>query len=204
MDNQSRRGVRQRISGQLGTNTVLKGTELCTSFTIGNAANATAGYIPLIAGVPTTRAVYTFINVAKNYQKYLYKPGTHLRYQPTVGLNTAGTVFVAFIDNPEAMKDYVAADGAGRLEIVKGQANLRSYPVWQEFTFPLTATPRQRYFSTDVTTDYTSAEVLNRVCQGMYIYALELPAVTTAATTFGRPLLHVNLQLEELSASPVT
>lgn len=201
---QSKRQPRQRISGRLGSDTILKGTELCTSLTVANGGSGMASYIPLIAGTTSSRAVYTFINVAKNYQKFIYRPGTHFRYQPNVGLSTAGTVYVAYIDNPEAIKDYIAASGAIRLDIVKGQANMRSYPVWQEFIMPLTATPRQRMFTTDVTTDLTDADTLNRVCQGAYIFGVELPTTVSADTTIGRPILHVNLELQELSATPVT
>lgn len=201
---QSRRQPRQKISGRIGNNTTLRGTELCTSIIVPSGSGASSSIIPLIAGTTNSRAVYTFINVSKNYQKYLYRPGTHFRYQPNVGLNTSGTIYVSFIDNPEAIKDYVAANAASRLDIIKGQANMHSYPVWQEFTLPLTATPRQKMFSTDVTTDFTDADTLNRVCQGAYIYGVELPANVTADAVIGRPMLNVNLDLQELSATPVT
>lgn len=198
----SNRGMRQSISGRLGNSTVLKGIELLTPLTVTGTASAVTTYYPLIAGTTSGRAVYTFINVAKNFAKFIYQPGTHYRYQPNCGLNTAGTVYVAYIDNPEIIKDFAAASGNVRLDIVKGTANMKSYPLWQEFTVNI-GPPRIKQFSTDVTTDFTNADTLNRVCQGAFIVAVE-GVSQTADTTYGRSAIHNVLRLEELSATSAT
>jgi hypothetical protein len=194
----------QRIRGVLGSNTIIKGTELQDPQSIPAASSSRTDYTVLIAGSTNGRAVYTFVNIGKNFQKFLYLPGTHMRYQPSCGLNTAGTIYVAYIDNPEAMKDFYAASAVDRLAITKGQANMVSYPLWQEFTYHMKSAPRARMFSTDVTTDFTNADTLNRVCQGMFIYCIDGVVAPTVETTYGQIALQVNLKLEELSATPVT
>lgn len=198
----SARGMRQKIQGSLGNTTLLRGTELLTSLAVTGTNTGIAALIPLIAGTSEQRAVYTFINVAKNFQKFLYLPGTHIRYQPNVGLNTAGTIYISYVDNPEIVKDYVALTATARAEVVKGMANMKSYPLWQEFTHHIGAA-RLKSFSTDVTSDFTNADTLNRVMQGCFLIAIE-GVVQTATTTYGRIALQNVLRLEELSATPPT
>lgn len=198
----SKRGMRQNISGRLGNSTVLKGTELLTSATISGTGTDYTNVYPLIAGSTYGRAVYTFINVAKNFQKFVYMPGTMLRYQPNCGLNTAGTVYVAYVDNPEIIKDFTAAAATPRMDIVRGQANMKSYPVWQEFTHAI-GNSRLKTYSTDVTTDLTDSDTINRVCQGAFLIGIEGTS-QTGTTTYGRLALFNNLRLDELSATPPT
>lgn len=198
----STRGMRQKIQGSLGNTTLLRGTELLTALSITGTNTGTTALVPLIAGTSESRAVFTFINVAKNFQKFLYLPGTHMRYQPNVGLNTAGTIYIAYVDNPEIVKDYNAASASVRADIVKGMANMKSYPLWQEFTHHI-GPPRLKSFSTDVTTDFSDADTLNRVMQGTFLIAIE-GVIQTATTTYGRIALQNVLRLEELSSTSPT
>lgn len=198
----SSRGMRQKIQGNLGNTTLLRGTELLTPISVLDTSSGATSYVPLIGGSSQQRAVYTFINVAKNFQRFLYLPGTHFRYQPNVGLNTAGTIYVAYVDNPELLKDFIAASGSTRLDILKGMANMKSYPVWQEFVQHI-GPPRLKSFSTDPNTDFTNADTLNRVLQGAFIFGVE-GVTQTATTTYGRIALQNVLRLEELSATPAS
>lgn len=203
VDNRAKRGMRNKIRGQLGTNTILTGNELLES--VIQAANATTGarFYPLVAGSSEGRAVTLFSGVSRFFQKFLYESGTTLHYQPAVGLNAAGTIYAAFIDNPELVAAYYSGTTAQRLQLVKEVSNMKAYPVWQEFTFPLVATPRQKRFSNDAGVTYNNAENLNRVCQGLFAVAVEgldkNDAEGATTKTIGQVFLTQRLRLEELS-----
>jgi hypothetical protein len=199
VSNRARGNMRPKIRGQLGANTILTGNELMEPLVQGATATLGARFYPLIAGNTEGRAITVFSNTARNFQKFLYEPGTTLHYQPAVGLNTAGTVYVAYIDNPEFISTYYSLAAAQRISAIKTVANVKAFPVWQDFTLPISGTPRQKRFSNDVTVTFR-----NRCCQGCFIVGVEgldlQETGTTTSKTIGTVYLSQRLRLEQLSS----
>lgn len=199
VDSRSRGGIRPRIRGSLGNNMVLRGNEMLENLIIpATQTDHSLGY-PLIAGVTVARDAVIFSGVARCFQQYKYLPGTALHYQPAVGLNTSGTIYAAYFDNPEMISDWNSLGTVARVSRIKANASVKCFPVWQEFRIPISGTPRLKMFSTDISTTY-NVDDLTRTCQGLFAVAIDgVTANATATQTIGRCVLETVLQLEGLS-----
>lgn len=204
VDRISRRGRRPSIKGQLGQHTILTGNEMLEPATqlagVGNTS--VAKFYPMLGGTTEGRESIIFAQAGRCYQKYLYLPGTKLVYQPAVGLQYGGIVYCAYLDNPELIANYHAAATSARLTTIKNQGNMKCFPVWQEFTYSLTQTPRYKQFPNDQTLDYNNTDQVNRSVQGVFVVGLEgLDTVGGVdPKVIGRVYLETRLQLEELSS----
>lgn len=47
-------------------------------------------------------------SIASHYSAGVYRPGTSIRWEPSVSFNTSGRVIVGFTDNPEAIETLTA------------------------------------------------------------------------------------------------
>lgn len=203
VDQRSRGGVRQRIRGNLGNSMVLRGNEMLEGLVVpANSTKHSLGY-PLVGGNTTARDSVVFANVAKSFQQYLYMPGTVLHYQPAVGLNTPGNIYVAYIDNPECIADWYSAGVDLRITMVKSNSTIKAFPVWQEFTLPISGVPRLKRFPTDTSVDFTSEIDNTKSVQGLFAVCIEGVTSTTPAFTIGRCYLQQALQLETLAYATV-
>jgi len=192
-------GMRQRVRGSLGNSMVLRGNELLEALTMPtSSAIHTLGY-PLVGGNTTARDSVVFANVSKNFQQFKYLPGTQLHYQPAVGLNTSGTIYVAYIDNPETIADWYLASQTLRLTMIKSSSTVKSFPLWQEFVLPISGTPRQKLFPTDTSVDFTAELDNSKSVQGVFFVGIDGVTAANPGITVGRCYLQQQLQLESLA-----
>jgi len=145
---------------------VFKSTYLAlTPATTAAQFSATAAIAPSLNGTSADPGAL----VARQYQEYVCT--SHgIKYTPAVGTTTAGTVWLAWIDNPEIIYKFVAGTYtySDALTIAQTVAHHKSGPVWEAMDFSVSLPPRRKLFSVD-TTSAGSAEVADRTMQGMYI-----------------------------------
>ncbi len=173
---------RQRIVARTGgEETTFRSQYLNQSVSTSGAAQA-FGIIPIDPALHST-SLDPGSTVARQYQEYLVT--SHgIKYTPAVGTTTPGTLWMAYVDNPEIIFKfysgvYVYAD---YLAIAQTTRHNKSTPIWEATEFSVSAPPRRKMFSVDTTVPSTSAEQADRTVQGAYIFA------TTAApfsTTLG-------------------
>lgn len=109
--------------------------------------------------------------IAANYQEYVCT--SHgIKYTPSVGTTTSGTMWVAFVDNPEIIYKFYAGTYAyaDYLKIAQTTRHSKSAPVWEPLEFSVSTPTRRKLFSVD-TSSLTTIEQTDRVVQGAYIYA---------------------------------
>lgn len=199
VDRRANGGMRLRVRGNLGNNMVLRGNEMLESLVVPTVSTSMALGYPLVAGNTTARDSIVFANVAKNFQQYKYLPGTQLHYQPAVGLNTSGTIYVGLLENPEAIADWYLLNTASKIIYIKALSSVKSYPLWQEFVLPLIGTPRLKMFPTDTDVNFTLETDVTKSVQSVFVVGIDGFTSVTGATTVGRCYLQQNLQLEHLS-----
>lgn len=118
--------------------------------------------------------------IARYHQEYVVNKATCM-YTPAVGTTTAGTIWMAYFDNPEMI--YKFASGSygysDYLLLARSAPNAKSAQVWQPLEISATVPPRRKMFTIDQTPP-ASAEVADRTVQGVFIYATSnAPASTT-------------------------
>lgn len=189
---------RVRVKGSIGNNTVLHGMEVVSSIT--TLADGTASLVvPLIAGATTgLEALNTpLMAVAKLYNQFVFQ-SCSLRYIPSIGLNTAGNVSIAFTNNTETTA-YVldtARTFAELKTVCLGQANCVSHPVWHEFSYAMKLPARRKRFDTNTTSPISSVDTIERDCQGAFVIIITGAPATTLITT---PRRESSILLEGLS-----
>jgi hypothetical protein len=180
--------------GRLGLNTVLSGNELLNN-TNSDASGAVAGTRLLIPGFLSDLSTTGVSTIASYFATGKYLPGTVFHWVPQVSLNTAGVVYVAFTDNVEIISSFVGlATNTLKVAAVKTIANMKSYPVWQTFTFAMPSVSRRKMFDVNSDSLFTP-DLLDRGCQGAFLFAVE---GTTVSSTICRPYVHEKLMLEGL------
>jgi hypothetical protein len=136
--------------------------------------------------------------VARQYQNGLYLPGTRLDYIPGVGLNTQGTIAIAYIDSPTLMKQWATLAAGNQLSFIQGLANVRTGPIWQPLTFPLPPNTRRKDYLVDNSIVANDTNELDLAVQGYFLwvaYGLQAPS---ADLTVGQMVLHTKMQCREL------
>lgn len=167
----SRSAGRLRLKGNINPDTMIEGNTRTSIIT--DAAGNAAGWSKLDMTAPGVIST-----VGGLYQQFLFKPGTAFNYVPSVGLTSSGNVLVGWLDNPEVMLSYQNGTLAQRTTIVQSLANTKIYPIWQQFTYPLTAAPRLKKF--DVNGVMTaSADEYQRSSQGWFVFAVTNAPVST-------------------------
>lgn len=189
-----------KVKGVISNNTIVEGNYrvAMTTDTFGQAAVA----VRLDTVTNSSSAINTLAGL---YQEYLYKPGTSFTYVPAVGLTTPGSVFVAWLDNAEVMKNYVEGTVSQRNNIIANTANSKVYPIWQQFTVSLTAAPRLKKFDVNDSFETNAGAQMSsefaRSCQGMWaVGVLNGPVSQQVSISYA----HAKLQLWGLRASADT
>lgn len=186
-----------RISDPTNDATTIKYRAL--GLTMASGAGVTAitndrGYIPGAGGF--------FVNAAgpaavSYYSTGKFLPGTTARWEPSVSFTTSGRVFVAFTDNVEAITNWFGLSTANRILAIKGMANMRSFPVWQETDIAVPLPSRRKMFDVNATWTGTT-DILDRSAQTWMLIAIEGPE----NTSFGSFWYHDNVYVEGMH--PIT
>lgn len=189
---------RVRVKGNISNNTVLHGMEVVSSLT--TAADGSAHLVvPLIAGATTglDSTNTPLMQVAKLYNQFVFQ-SCLLRYIPSIGLNSAGNVSIAFTNNTETTAYVLDASRtfAELKSICLGQANCVSHPVWHEFSYPMKLPARRKRFDTNTTNPIITIDSIERDCQGAFIIIISGAPATTLITT---PRRESSILLEGLS-----
>lgn len=162
---------RQRIVAKTGgEETTFRSQYLNQSVISGSAAQA-FGIIPIDPALHSTNAD-PGATVARQYQEY-FVTSHGIKFTPAVGTTTPGTLWMAYVDNPEIIfKFYSGAYAyADYLAIAQTTRHNKSTPIWEATEFSVSSPPRRKMFSVDTTTPNVSAEQTDRTVQGAYIYA---------------------------------
>jgi hypothetical protein len=153
--------------------------------TVANGASVqVAGIVVVQPSQSVGRGSDPGVAIAANHQEYLVNSSTFI-YTPAVGTTTPGTLFVAWVDNPEIIGRVYGADGltpytnAQLLGLAQTTNKCWSTPIWQQLTCSNAGIPpRRKMFSTDTTTQATVAGI-DRSVQGMWIYAVQSAPLST-------------------------
>jgi hypothetical protein len=184
--------------GVIGDHTTLRGNEFTTNATT-DATGLITGTSILCAGTTIDVTASGLSAIGQLYSTYRYMPGTTFHWVPQVSMSTAGVVYVGFTDNVEIIANYAAAGTlAAKLVIVKSLANLRSYPVWQQWNFSLPPKLRRKRFDVNNNFTVSNADELDRSVQGAWLFGVE---GTTASAQIARPYRSVILDVEGLKAT---
>lgn len=191
---------KMKVSGRIGNNTTIRGTELVGTVTT-NASGAAALVIPLIGGstIGLQNLFSPLQQVAKLYNQFVFQHSL-IRYIPSVGLTTPGNVTIAFINNTEAMS-YVLESGRTFTELQSmafGQSNAVTHPVWHEFTYAMNLPARRKRFDINSTNAIINIDTIERDCQGVFVIIISGSA---ALSDICIPRRESSMYLEGLSTN---
>jgi len=188
---------RYNIRGAISDQTVLSGNRRMTHTVAAGAGHST---IPL--DINAARTLDPIADVGLLYRQFKYLPGTSYNHIPSVSLTTTGTVAVAYIDNPEQMAQWIGLTGeANRYDFVTSIGNHKSYPIWKEFSYPLTAPSRRLTYDVNAVQGSLTIDDYERAYQGMII--LSFAGVVPDAGTVSRAYLHQRIMLRGLCGQQV-
>lgn len=167
---------RNRLRAQTGgLTTTFKSRYLNQAMSTG-ASIQSFGVVPVQPSQGSGRGNDPGAAIAGNHQEYLVQQSTFM-YTPAVGTTTPGTIFVAYIDNPEIIGRFYGVDGTTPytstqyLQIAQTASKSWSTPVWQALTCSNAGIPpRRKMFATD-TTGPTSFAQVDRSVQAVWVYA---------------------------------
>jgi hypothetical protein len=153
-----RRNTAPSMTGN-GDGTMIKYKALGAT-TVMQSSSGAADYRVYSPGTNYRLASVAGPNVVKQYATAVFKPGTHIRWEPTLSPTVGGRGFVGFTDNPEVMaalfqaySDYETSPGSGTYATyankVKGLANMQSFPAWQEWECPVPSRLRRKRFDSN-------------------------------------------------------
>lgn len=185
------------IKGSISDQTVLSGNRRLTMTTATGTGHST---VPL--DIHTARTLDPISDVGCLYRQFKYLPGTSYVHVPSVSLTSTGTIAIAFIDNPEQIAAWIAlTTESARFDFVTAIGNHKSYPIWKEFSFALTAPPRRLTFDVNANHGVPTVDDYERSLQGCFI--LSFAGVTPADGTVARPYLHQRIMLRGLCGNVV-
>jgi len=188
---------RYNVRGAISDQTVLSGNRRMT-----HTVATGSGHSSIPLDINGARTLDPIADVGLLYRQFKYLPGTAYNHVPSVSLTTTGTVAVAFIDNPEQMSQWIAlTTEANRYDFVTSIGNHKAYPVWKEFTYPLTAPPRRLTFDVNAAQGSVSIDDYERSYQGMFI--LSFAGVNPESGTISRAYLHQKIMLRGLCGQQV-
>lgn len=175
---------------------------------ITNSTGQSVGRRFYSAGFGTNLLPNAGVNVCGFYNTYVFKPGTSIKWTPSVSFTTSGRLFVGFVDNPEMMAgitvaydNYVAsttsANYAIYADLVKSLGNTVSFPVWQETQIEFPTRLRRKRFDTNLTQSL-DVNIYDRSIQCLMLVAFE--GGPAAVTTLGQFSFHDVVDVEGLSS----
>lgn len=206
------RAPRMSVRGQLTMNTIMQGNTQLAPVTTN--ANGLSGYVyPLVGqdlGTIGSASSDPIGRAATLYQQYKYLPGTLYTHVPSVGVNTPGNVYIAYVTNPEIIEKLIGfttgiPNYTAFINGVRSIGNCKSIPIWQQTTLMMELIYRRPKFDVNAgvaaASAYTDPNENDRSVQGAFLVAIEgAPATTVVA----RPYMHKKVQLFELQASGLT
>lgn len=141
-------------------------------------------------------------DITKFYQtfKYTRASATWLpKVSPGLG-EAAGKVHVCYIDNPEVIVNHLdGGNNSTALAVALEMRNVKSYNVWQKFTYNAPLTSRRKLFEVNTNTNYASVETVERSTQGAILFICE--TVTASAASVGTVVSDCDIMLKGFSAS---
>lgn len=198
------RKIRTRVKGRISENTIIRGNSFANTITT-DSGGALCGAVPLIAGNVDWMVASGMSGVSALYNTYRYLPGTMMHWVPQVSMSTTGVVYVAWVDNPEIFKNWyaIALTGvtANMVAFVKSIGNVKSYPIWQQFSQAMHPVMRRKRFDVNTTVDLANSDTLDRCLQGAWLYAVE---GGPASSVVARPYRYGVLDLEGLMGAAGT
>nr|WRQ65233.1 hypothetical protein [Tolivirales sp.] len=117
-------------------------------------------------------------SIVAKYATGVFRPGTRIRWEPSVSPTIGGRVFLGFSDNPEVMEKLLVKWSAyndtpteltyaAYANSVKALANTVSWPLWQEHDITVPTRLRRKRFDCNAVLTYTDTNVLDRSAQTM-------------------------------------
>lgn len=197
------------VRGQITQNTMFSGNAPQNTLSTGTTGTAARVY-NLAGGAGFTDAV---AQVTRMYQSYKFLPGTTYTYIPAVGVNTAGTVAIAYITNPEMIANFTnllsqtSPDLTTFNNRVRTLANCKTGPVWQSLTVSMDPVYRRPRFdvNNNSTVSYPLSDdaafqkavnELDRDTQGAFLVSI---TGAPASTGMCRDTVHKKTLAYELS-----
>lgn len=113
------------------------------------------------------------VTVAGLYNEGVFLPGSTATWMPTVSATTNGRLWVAWLENPEQIANFLVATSTGQFNILRSIANVKSSQVWQPMTYQIPSQTRKKSFDVNQAVLLSDANVLDRCCQGLLIVAVE-------------------------------
>lgn len=176
-----------------GDSTVIRYSTLGSTLETGAGVSAAATLRLYVPGNSTSIANGVGPDIVNFYSTGVFRPGTSIRWEPSVSFTQSGRVYCGFTDNPEAATVYNAFSTNQRLAFIKGLGSMRSFPIWQETTIPFPTGTRRKKFDTNADINFESVDQLDRSMQTAFVYAVEGVA---ASTTFGSFWYHDVVDVE--------
>lgn len=171
-DTRKRRNRGPKIEGS-GDRILLRSAAVGSNCQYYNGVVQKRHYVP---GNINSLANWSGPTIAAHYATGVFKPGTKLRWEPTISPISGGRVFVGFTDNPEVAQTlelyanvYYSDKSAANYDAfairVKGLGNLISFPAWVEKDIPFPTKLRRKRFDVNTTASFSNVDVLDRSCQ---------------------------------------
>lgn len=138
------------------------------------------------------------INVARHYSEGVFHD-CHAVYTPAVGMTTPGRVWMAYVDNPEAVHyitDTLTTDSA-RLAVLKGIGNVQTGPIWKEMRFRIPPSRRRKAYDVNAAISSSDINQLDRSNQGTLFVAIEGGPASSSGV--GTVWYHDSLRLQNLT-----
>lgn len=203
------RQPRLTVRGQITQNSMFSGNAPQNTLTTGTTGTAARVY-HLTGGAGLTDAV---AQVTKLYNSYKFLPGTTYTYVPAVGVNTAGTVAIAYITNPEMIANFTnllsqtSPDLTTFNNRVRTLANCKSGPVWQSLTLSMDTVYRRPRYDVNNSSSVTyplsddaafqkAVNEMDRDTQGCFLISI---TGAPASTSMSRDMVHKKVMAYELS-----
>lgn len=195
----SRRMPRMRMRGQISESVAtVQGNELAATVEVTATNTLGHGFVQLAPGNATGYTTSPIQNVGSQFQFGTYLPGTTIKYIPSCGINTLGSIYIAYTDSPQVMVQYANLTAGQHLSFIKKFANIRTGPLWQELAFPILNKPRRSKFTNDSTLVSNDTNEVDLAVQGMFFYLVTVPTAVTATTPYGHLVLHSKMRFSEV------
>lgn len=180
-------------SSPAGDSSLIKYSALGSTITTSSSGIA-PGYRSYIPGKATDLVSVAGPAIVGYYSTAVFKPGTKIRWEPSISFSTAGRVFCGFSDNYEVLNAFSnASTSADQVTVVKGLGSLISFPAWQETDIAFPTRTRRKRFDVNETTGGTITEAeYNRSCQTTFYFAIE----GANSTTYGSFWYHDVVDVE--------
>jgi len=141
--------------------------------------------------------------VISNYSNYRVLSSKFI-FVPAVGTTTAGTFWVAYIDNPETIYDVLSGGFTitAATNIVQNMSTAKAAPIWEGLETSVNRPARRKLFNVD-TTSPASAEVTERTVQGMWLWVTTSCPLSTTLGTVSEEYTAVGENLQPIAFTGV-